>query len=166
MGFGVALLVSLSLATPIDEEAGLPHRPEDIRRFREGAERGDPWAQASLAWLYDNGVGVPQDFAEAVKWYRKAAEQGIAESQNNLAIFYFEGRGVRRDYSMAYFWANLASTLAQNPVMIELGFGKDREKWFELRDEAAARLSAPKLAAMQKRCRQWLAAFEKRKARK
>ena len=29
-----------------------------------------------LVVMYDNGEGVPQDYAEAVKWYRLAAEQG------------------------------------------------------------------------------------------
>jgi uncharacterized protein len=28
--------------------------------------------------MYDNGDGVIQDYAEAVKWYRLAAEQGNA----------------------------------------------------------------------------------------
>jgi TPR repeat protein len=26
--------------------------------------------------MYEDGLGVPQDYAEAVKWYRKAAEEG------------------------------------------------------------------------------------------
>jgi TPR repeat protein len=29
-------------------------------------------------------AGVPQDYAEAVKWYGKAAEEGSAEGQYNL----------------------------------------------------------------------------------
>ena len=27
--------------------------------------------------MYDNGQGVPQDYAQALTWYRKAADQGI-----------------------------------------------------------------------------------------
>jgi TPR repeat protein len=34
--------------------------------------------------MYDNGQGVPQDYATAVRWYRKAAEQGYAKAQFNL----------------------------------------------------------------------------------
>jgi uncharacterized protein len=30
--------------------------------------------------MYDNGEGVPENDAEAVKWFRKAAEQGLARS--------------------------------------------------------------------------------------
>jgi TPR repeat protein len=33
-------------------------------------------AQYNLALMYNNGEGVPQDYALAVEWYRKAAEQG------------------------------------------------------------------------------------------
>ena len=35
--------------------------------------------------MYENGRGVPQDDAEALKWYRKAAEQGNANAQKHLA---------------------------------------------------------------------------------
>ena len=31
--------------------------------------------------MYENGRGVRQDYAEAVKWYRQAAAQGFAEAQ-------------------------------------------------------------------------------------
>ena len=34
--------------------------------------------------MYQNGLGVTQDDAEAVKWYRLAAEQGNTYAQNNL----------------------------------------------------------------------------------
>ena len=36
--------------------------------------------------MYDTGLGVPQDAAEAVRWFRLAAEQGHAEAQNNLGL--------------------------------------------------------------------------------
>jgi TPR repeat protein len=47
--------------------------------------------------MYANGQGVPQDYAEAVKWFRKAAEQGNAMAQYNLGIAYANGQGVSRD---------------------------------------------------------------------
>lgn len=36
-------------------------------------------AQFNLGIMYHNGLGVPQDYAQAVAWYRKAAAQGFAE---------------------------------------------------------------------------------------
>jgi len=36
--------------------------------------------------MYFKGQGVPQDYAEAVKWYRLAAEQGDDEAQDALDL--------------------------------------------------------------------------------
>ena len=44
------------------------------------AEAGDEVAQYNLGVMYDNGLGVPQDPKEAVKWYRLAAEQGDVDA--------------------------------------------------------------------------------------
>ena len=57
----------------------------------------------------DNGPGVPQDYAEAVKWYRKAAERGDALAQNNLGFMYDYGQGVPEDDLLAHIWYNLAA---------------------------------------------------------
>ncbi|HCP19161.1 MAG: hypothetical protein CBC12_13500 [Candidatus Puniceispirillum sp. TMED52] len=46
--------------------------------------------------MYDNGEGVEQDSAQAVKWYRMTALQGVPFAQNNLGMMYFDGRGVLR----------------------------------------------------------------------
>ena len=32
--------------------------------------------------MYDNGRGVPKDYAEAVKWFRLAAKQGHASTSS------------------------------------------------------------------------------------
>ena len=37
-----------------------------LRGFRIHAERGDASAQSNLGLMYDNGEGVPQDYAEAL----------------------------------------------------------------------------------------------------
>jgi uncharacterized protein len=44
-----------------------------------GAHASD--AQFVLGLMYDNGQGVPQDYAAAGEWYRKSAEQGNAFAQ-------------------------------------------------------------------------------------
>ncbi|MCH8098520.1 MAG: sel1 repeat family protein [Proteobacteria bacterium] len=45
-----------------------------LREWRPLAEQGDAEAQFNLGLMYYKGRGVPQDYAEAVKWYRLAAE--------------------------------------------------------------------------------------------
>ena len=60
--------------------------------------------------MYDTGQGVPQDYAEAVRWTRLAADQGHAEAQNNLGVMYGTGAGVPQDYVQAHMWHNLVAS--------------------------------------------------------
>jgi TPR repeat protein len=60
--------------------------------------------------MYENGVGVSQNYERAFEWYFKSAnqKQDNSLSQNSLGIMYEEGRGVRRDLSKAKEWFNKA----------------------------------------------------------
>jgi TPR repeat protein len=49
------------------------------------ALQGSNVSQYFLGTLYENGLGVPQDFVEAAKWYRKASDQGNSNAQFSLA---------------------------------------------------------------------------------
>ena len=62
-----------------------------LEEWRPLAEQGLADAQYNLGVMYDEGEGVAQDDAEAVRWYRLAAEQGDAGAQNNLGVMYDEG---------------------------------------------------------------------------
>jgi TPR repeat protein len=46
--------------------------------------------------LFKEGVGVPQDYAEAAIWLQMAAEQGNAEAQSELGVMYLQGEGVQQ----------------------------------------------------------------------
>ena len=50
-----------------------------LREWRPLAEQGVAEAQFNLGLMYYDGEGVPQDYAEAVKWYRKAAEELLSK---------------------------------------------------------------------------------------
>ena len=76
------------------EAEGQTPETETLAQLQELAEAGNPAAQNDLGWIYQNGRGVPQDDAEAVKWYRKAAEGGYAIAQDNLGWIYQQGRAV------------------------------------------------------------------------
>ncbi len=57
--------------------------------FRIAAEKNNAWsptAQFNLGVMYTNGRGVPQDYAEAMKWYRKAAAQGGVSATYHISI--------------------------------------------------------------------------------
>ncbi|HFA5965852.1 tetratricopeptide repeat protein [Neisseria gonorrhoeae] len=84
---------------------------DDVSDFKETlqvAEQGNAEAQFNLGLMYDNGQGVRQDYAEAVRWYRQAAEQGHAVAQKNLGVMYYDGRGVRQDLALAQQWLGKA----------------------------------------------------------
>jgi TPR repeat protein len=57
--------------------------------------------RACLAWMYHDGQGVPQDYAEAMKWVRKAADQGDDGAQTTLGYMYSFGQGMPQDYAEA-----------------------------------------------------------------
>ena len=73
------------------------------------AEAGDAEAQTDLGFMYANGLGVPQDYTEALKWYRKAAIQGYTKAQYALGAMYANGIGVPQDYVQSYAWFQLAA---------------------------------------------------------
>ena len=85
------------------------------------AGRNDPQAQAFLGVMYNRGMGVEQDFKEAVKWYRKAAEQGNAVAQYNLGQMYREGQGVEQDFKEAVKWYRKAAEQGDVDAQYNLG---------------------------------------------
>ena len=84
-------------------------KDKDVDDCREKAEQGIPLAQSVLGYMYNEGIGVPQDYKESVKWYRKAAEQRFAEAQLNLGLMYVKGQGVLQDYVMAHMYWSVAA---------------------------------------------------------
>ncbi|MEX4056507.1 sel1 repeat family protein [Haemophilus influenzae] len=73
------------------------------------AEQGDAISQFLLGGMYEEGLGVKQDYFEAVKWFRKAAEQGYAKAQASLGSMYYKGHGVKQDYFEAVKWYRKAA---------------------------------------------------------
>ena len=93
----------------------------DFAATKKDAESGDADAQNNLGGMYDNGQGVPQDVAEAVKWYRLAADQGYAMAQYNLGVMYDNGQGVPQDDAEALKWYRLAADQGQADAQFNLG---------------------------------------------
>ena len=64
--------------------------------------------------------GIPQDYAEALKWCLKIAAQGEAAAQHNLGNMYVQGQGVPQDYGKAVEWYRKAA--GQGRGQYNLGF--------------------------------------------
>ena len=86
----------------------------DLEKLIQQASQGDADTQYNLGVMYDFGQGVPQDYAQAVKWYRLAADQEHVKAQYNLALKYDKGQGVPQDYAEAVKWFRLAADQGNN----------------------------------------------------
>jgi TPR repeat protein len=120
----IALVVMLGAPAWADqkEEARAASQRGDYeaayRLWSPLAEQGDAQAQYNVGWMCDNGKGVAQSTAEAVKWYEKSAAQNFAAAQTNLGVLYATGRGVVQNYAQAVRWYQKAAdqgfAMAQN----------------------------------------------------
>jgi len=90
-------------------------------QYRKSAEQGYSLAQYNLAVMYQEGEGVPQDYAEAMKWFRKAADQGDAHGQYGVGLMYTNGQGVPRDDAEAIKWFRKATDQALGEAQYVLG---------------------------------------------
>lgn len=81
-----------------------------IEKCKEAAISGDARAQFALGCANESGdYGLPQDYAESVKWFRKAAEQNHYGAQLRLGIYLGEARGVERNVVEGLMWIVLAN---------------------------------------------------------
>ena len=111
--------------------------------YRLAADQGKASAQFKLGVLYDQGIGVLQDYAEAMKWYLKAADQNFAPAQYNLGGMCLEGRGVPEDFVQAHMWFNLSSQ------------AQDSRLTTQDRDMTARLMTPAQIAEAQKLAREW-----------
>src|SRR5512141_1786203 len=96
----IASLLSFPMARPIFagpiEDSIKAYRGGDYKTayqlVQPQAEKGDADAQFILGYLYDEGKGVPQDYAEAAKWYGRAAKQGNKAARHNLGLINDQGQ--------------------------------------------------------------------------
>jgi len=144
----VTVVLLLAVAVCAAQPQSAAPAKDDIAALLKRAQAGDAAAQWGLAYSYQSGQGVPQDYAQAAVWYRKAAEQGDAQAQNNLGGLYGLGRGLPEDDAEAYFWMNIA--LAGN-----LGDKEQRTKSEKVRDAVASTLTPAKLQEVQARATKW-----------
>lgn len=74
------------------------------REARQVAEAGDARGSYLLGVMYQNGLGVPANMAEAAAWYGKAAQGHVAGAYSKLAQLYARGEGVEKnpDKALAY----------------------------------------------------------------
>jgi TPR repeat protein len=100
-------------------------------------------AQYFLGTLYDDGLGVPRDYAKAVEWYKKASEQNDSDAQNKLGAKFAEGSGVKKDLTQALKWFTIAAA-------------NGNEKGKDNRDKAEKLLSKSDIKKAQTQASEWM----------
>jgi TPR repeat protein len=104
--------------------------------YRRDAELGLVAAQVNLAIMYLDGIGVAQDYGQALRWFERAAEKGNKEAQQNLAVLYRDGLGVKQSDVRAASWFRIAGAtrsaedLEQRMTAADVAEAKQRaESW-------------------------------------
>jgi hypothetical protein len=73
------------------------------------AQGGNAQAENAVGALYDNGLGVVSDEAEAFRWYSMAADQNFPLAMRNLGTMYATGHGVPYSLQQAQLWLGRAA---------------------------------------------------------
>ncbi|WOH37253.1 tetratricopeptide repeat protein [Thalassotalea fonticola] len=58
---------------------------EAFRLFEQAAEKGNPYAQISLAQMYRDGEAVDVNFKRALYWFKMAKKQGVSSAKDEYA---------------------------------------------------------------------------------
>ena len=80
------------------------HFATAIRAWLPLAEAGSAEAQNNLGHMYEEGLGVSQNYQTSMDWYRRAAEQDLPEAQHNVGLLYYNGYGVQANPREGVRW--------------------------------------------------------------
>eukprot|EP00300_Choanocystis_sp_HF-7_P031249 c40452_g1_i1.p1 GENE.c40452_g1_i1~~c40452_g1_i1.p1 ORF type:complete len:382 (-),score=79.79 c40452_g1_i1:114-1223(-) len=90
--------------------------------LEERAKQHDSTAEFLLGYAFDFGLGLEQNYKDAVKWYQRSAIGGSSLGQNNLAVMFDLGRGVAVDHSEAVVWYRKSAEQGNARAQHNLGF--------------------------------------------
>jgi len=94
----------VKLASILANGSGVPQDDAQAFQLCRTAAKEYPPAQYCVGYLYQQGLGVPQDYAEAAKWYEKSAAGRHSPAYLALGQMYWKGQGVKTDLVAAYLW--------------------------------------------------------------
>jgi tetratricopeptide (TPR) repeat protein len=90
---------------------------EAAHMLRKAAELGHGKAMSDLGALYSNGIGVSEDWEEAVKWWTKAVQAGDSEAIYNVGVYHYK----QGQFSKAFLWFHEAATRGIAAGMMRVG---------------------------------------------
>ncbi|HEY3778574.1 MAG TPA: TetR family transcriptional regulator [Rhizomicrobium sp.] len=123
------------------------------------ATRNQPLAEYQLGLMYQKGLGVRADPAQAFHWFESAALQGNRKAMHALATCYAEGWGTQKNFTEAARWFTRAAALGSVNdqfnlgVLYERGMGVpqslvDAYRWYATAAAAGDQESQARIAAL------------------
>lgn len=113
------------------------HYEDAFKIWEPIAKQGHTAAQCNLGLIYQDGLGINQDYSKSIEWYLKAAKQRHAIAQCNLALIY-ERKGAYRNLSEAIKWFTMSAEQGHIPAQFNLAGLYEAEnnysaalKWYE-----------------------------------
>lgn len=119
------------------------------------AEQGNLESQYTLAALYELGLGVPEDPAEAVAWYRTAAEKRFVDAQVRLGALLATGEATAAALIEAQSWWRLAAETGEPLAVAGAALLSDELSPFE---NAEAWTRAQRIEKLWKSWERWASA--------
>ena len=108
--------------------------------YRAAADAGNALAMNNLAKIYEQGLGVAKDEAEAIRLLRKAADAGQPLAMMNLAGKYATGHGVLKDDAEAVRLLRKAVSAGVVEAMVRLGVEYEMGRGVAKNEAEAVRL--------------------------
>jgi TPR repeat protein len=90
-------------------------------RTLKSARLGLPDAQYEIGLMYANGIGVAQDFKQAIHWIRLSAERGHVPAQYLLGTRYLSGVAIEKNEHQAFVWFLRAASQGHAKAYFRLG---------------------------------------------
>jgi len=83
----------------MDGKPNVVQRDYDVARkyHMQAATAGDPRSMMDIGTMYEYGLGVPADLAQAAAWYERSANYGYGPAQYNFATLLETGDAGRKD---------------------------------------------------------------------
>ncbi|MDO8787829.1 MAG: tetratricopeptide repeat protein [Sulfuritalea sp.] len=109
-------------------------------------------SQYHLGLIYKDGLGVPQDYANARFWFSKAAQYEHVEAQYQLGTMYVSGLGGQTNKVLGHMWLNVAASGSYGISKVAAS----------AREKLASQMNSTEIAKAQELARIW---FERRQTR-
>lgn len=109
------------LGYPRDEGRARAIGEQLVGAVRRQADRGVTEAVFLMGTAYDEGLGVAEDPAEAMRWFQRAAAAGHTLAEHNIGNALAAGRGVVADPAAAVTWWTKAAAKGDAVPQLRLG---------------------------------------------